>query len=118
MRPSRSRSTGTISRRARPLTNTTKRKPNFSSYAPVQLGELGEHGRVVVGALLAAERADVGLPPIAGCASSTSFFSPSGSAARDLARAAERIVERGQPLDEARASFEQLRELLGAQLPR
>jgi len=34
------------------------------------------------------------------------------------ARPAERIVELGEPFHEARASLEQLRELLDAQLPR
>src|SRR2546428_4855822 len=38
--------------------------------------------------------------------------------ARDLARAAERVLERGELLDEARAPLEQLRELVRAQLPR
>ena len=41
-----------------------------------------------------------------------------GQRRRDLARVAERIVELGEPLHEAGASFEQLRELLDAQLPR
>ena len=38
--------------------------------------------------------------------------------AQELARPAERILDVGEALDEARAPLEQLGELLGAQLPR
>ena len=41
-----------------------------------------------------------------------------GQGARELAGAAERIVDGRELVDEARASLEQLGELLGRQLPR
>ena len=65
-----------------------------------------------------AERSEVALPPIGGCASSTSFCSLSESSQCDPARLAERILALCEQLHEARPSFEQLRQLLGRQLPR
>ena len=41
-----------------------------------------------------------------------------GQRMRDRASVAERIVESGEPVDECGVSLEQLRELLGRQLPR
>jgi hypothetical protein len=66
----------------------------------------------------AAERADrPARAPIAGCASSTAFCS-SARAPRDVARLAERIVERASRSTSAVSALEQLGQLLDGQLPR
>ena len=115
MRSSRSRRIGTISLFGRRLTKTTKRKPNRSSYARFSSVELG---RLVASPCSAARagrerrRADrrVRVEHL--------LLLLVGQARGDLARVAERVVELGEPLDEARAALEELRELLDGQLPR
>ena len=62
----------------------------------------------------AAERADVALRADRRVRVEHLLLLVVGQLARDVARAAERIVERRELLDEARPALEQLGELLGA----
>ena len=84
----------------------------------VQSFELRERFRFVVLPCSAAERADSFFAPIAGCAFRASSFSASLRLGDHLVRRRERVVTLGELLDESRAPFEQLRELVGRQLPR
>ena len=93
------------------MTKTTKRKPKRSSYVAVQLGELREHLGLVA-ALLGGGLADARM------GGERLGLLVLGRGQRDLGGASERIVDGCQALHEARAAGEQLRELVGGQLPR
>ncbi len=107
-----------ISRRSRPFTKTTKRNPNFDSYAPFSSASSASTAGSSSVPCSAADRAEVGVAADRRVRVEHLFLLGLCEAACDLARAAERIVERGQPFDESRAALEQLGELLDAQLPR
>ena len=114
----RASSTGTISRRGRPLTNTTNRNPKRSSYAALSSASLARtagsssvpcsRARARRGGLAADRRVRVEQLLLLG----------RRELRGNLARVGERVLERCEQLHEARPPFEQLRELLDRQLPR
>ena len=66
----------------------------------------------------AAERSETCRAPIAGCASQRLDLLLLGQASQHVLGASERVLQLGEPLDEARPALEELGELVRAQLPR
>src|SRR3990170_546869 len=77
VRSIRSRRIGTIADFGRRSTKTTKRKPNFLSYPWFSRASSSRTAGSSSSPCSRAERAESGFAPIAGCASSTAFFSAS-----------------------------------------
>ena len=85
----------------------------------VQAGELREHVRVGVGALLGRRaRGEPGALADRGMRGEDLALLVRGKLVDERARTDERVGLGGEPLDEARPALEELGELLGAQLPR
>ena len=115
----RSRSTSRISDLGLRSTKTTKRKPNRLLVLHVERREIDEHARILITPLL-------GRRPIREAARLTDRgmrrerldLFVLAQVGEDGVRVPEGILDRGQPLDQPRSSFEELRELVHAQLPR
>ena len=102
VRARRSRSTWRISRFGRPVDEDDEAEAELLLVDLVQVRELGEDGRVGVGALLLRRAPESRFAPIAGCALSASSFSSSLSVRAPRRACPSGILDLGQPLDERR----------------
>ena len=84
----------------------------------VQVGELGEDGRVGVVPCSAAERAERCSRADRRVRAQRLDLLLLAGGVEHVLGALERVLELGEPLDEARVALEELGQLVGAQLPR